>query len=130
MLIDYIQERYNLEDFGLENWSDVALAYAESLRQGKYSVYSTDSGFFVFRVKGDSLEILDMYIDPKHRRNNHASQMADRVAELAKEQGARVMIGFSELGGKNAEMGQKAMKAYGLTPYLELTDQTVWIKGI
>lgn len=83
-----------------------------------------------YNFRGDALIIWDMYVAPEIRGQYKAAEMADKLCETAKTKGYRTLIGFSEHGGSNKELGEAAMRSYGMRPTHKTADSTVWMKGI
>ena len=111
--------------------------YADYLseRSGK-EVLETDKGFLTYGfnclpgVDFPHVYIEDLYVKPEFRKSHVASIMADGVAELAKMQGIKIMLGSVDCGAKNADASLRVLQAYGMKLYTANQNAVYMVKEI
>lgn len=87
-------------------------------RLGK-SIIETDSGFATYfytthPLYGESVYIEDIYVVPHLRRTKAASQMADRIANEALDNGVKTMLGSVCPNAKGSTESLKTLLGYGM----------------
>lgn len=70
--------------------------------------------------------IEDLYVVPSARKTHVATEMADRVADIARERGVTKMIGSVSTGRKNPDASLRVLQAYGMELY-SVADATIWM---
>ncbi len=73
----------------------------------------TEHGFAIYSFTQDSVYIEDIYVQPDFRQSSAASEMADTIAEVAKQRGIRVMLGSVVPTTKGSTTSLKVLLAYG-----------------
>lgn len=121
MLRSYLQERYPETD--LTQW-------VQGLNRLGMRIHKTSYGFFTYKAVGDALIVGDLYVKIKDRTTGKGRELFEQILETAREAGCSLLIGFSEHGGANQHVGRAAMKLAGFTRAMELTDSTVYFRGI
>lgn len=121
MLSAYLQERYPEVD--LTQW-------VQGLNDMGMRIYKASYGFFTYKAVGDSLIIGDIYVKIKDRASGRGRELFEQILKTAREANCSLLIGFSEHGGTNQQVGRAAMKLAGFKRALELTDYTVFFRGI
>ncbi len=81
-------------------------------REG-FQIVESDHGFATYKIEGVSVYIRDIYVDFDHRKENLASLMADKISEIAKEQGCSKMLGSVCPSAKHSTESLKVLLAYG-----------------
>lgn len=95
-------------------------------REGFYIV-EDDCGFATFRYNFEALEcyIRDIYVKPAHRKDHVASRYADKIAELAKDEGCKHLTGTVAPGTAGATASLKVLLAYGFKLH-SIQDGLIW----
>lgn len=82
------------------------------------SIIETDFGFVTYRFINDKqVYIIDVYVEPEFRKQDKASDLANMVAEIAKQSGHNQMLGTVVPSLKNSADSMKVLLAYGMTPF-------------
>ncbi len=69
--------------------------------------------------------IEDLYVIPSARKTHVATEMADKVADIARERGVTKMLGSVSLLRKNADANLEVLKHYGMCLFAA-NDQTIF----
>lgn len=75
-----------------------------------------DGGFVVYKVLDTHIHILEMYVEPKKRRQKLAWKMADIMAQLAKNLKRNKLLCNVYLSANGCDQSLKAILAYGFKP--------------
>ena len=79
-------------------------------------VLETDYGFAVYSyIEPKTVYIKDIYVSPKYRGGKTASNMADTIVRLAKEQGCTTLLGSVQPSTKNSTVSLKVLLGYEMT---------------
>lgn len=70
--------------------------------------------------------IEELYVIPSARKTRVASEMADKVADIARERGITKMIGSVSLARKNADANLRVLRHYGMR-LMAAQGDTVWV---
>jgi hypothetical protein len=127
MFKDYVAERYG--DL-VKNPSLAAETYWEISKDLKRSFKELPEGFFTCKPEGDALIVYDIYIKPAHRGKEGSRSVFKAVIETAKDLQKNVLIGFKEHFGSQQANGHKAMMRQDFKPYMELRNETCYIRGV
>jgi GNAT superfamily N-acetyltransferase len=130
MFLDYLKERYLPEDFAPVTLEQIADRIEDVLKQNKMQLFQTAKGFVTFRYQGDAVIIFDMYVKPEYRKSGEAWKLHNALVRLARSQGKRVAITFSETEGQNRDLGLAAIEAAAFQPMFKTEDIQAFIKGI
>ena len=76
-------------------------------------VLETEQGFAVYSFTQDAVYIEDIFVDKDFRHSNVASDIADKISEIAKSKGFKKMLGSICPSTKNSTEGLKVLLAYG-----------------
>jgi ribosomal protein S18 acetylase RimI-like enzyme len=88
--------------------------YADYLRERTDKrILEDEKGFVTYYFINDGVYLEDIYVSPDYRHSGVASEMADKVAEIAKEQGCTKMFGTICPAANNSTEGLKVLLAYG-----------------
>lgn len=94
-------------------------------------VYENNFGFAVYRyVDEKTVYIVDIFIEGKFRRDGHASHIADKIVEEAKEKGCTKLIGTVVPSAKGAHNSLRVLMAYGMKLESAANDLIVFGKEI
>lgn len=73
-------------------------------------------GFATYRFLNENktVYIVDIYVKPEHRKKNVASEIADKIVDIAKQRGAVELIGTVSPQLKSATTSLKVLLGYGM----------------
>jgi len=100
--------------------------YYEELHPGK-SVYYNNEGFAVYWIRDKEVYIEDIYVKKEYRRSHSASNYANAIAKLAKENGCTYMTGSVVPSANNATISLKMMMGYGFK-LVSSSDNFIWFE--
>jgi ribosomal protein S18 acetylase RimI-like enzyme len=83
-----------------------------SEREG-FNIVESDKGFATYKITGDECYIRDIYVRPEFRDENIASEMADKIAIIAKEKNCTHLSGSVDTNANGATISIKVLLAYG-----------------
>lgn len=72
-----------------------------------------EHGFASYIWLKDHVYIVDIYVEPEHRKSGLASQMADSIAELAVQKGYRKLLGSVDTTAAGCTNSMKVLLSYG-----------------
>ncbi len=81
-------------------------------RENRECIESED-GFITYKIYGIECYIIDIYVVPEKRISAIGRNMADQVAEIAKEQGCKVLSGSVVPSANNSTESIKILISYG-----------------
>ena len=84
-------------------------------------------GFATYFVRGNSMYIEDIYVKPEYRKSGVASKLADEIAEEAKEQDLKYLLGSVDPNTKGCTGSLKTLLAYGFE-LLGIEDDLIFFK--
>jgi ribosomal protein S18 acetylase RimI-like enzyme len=91
------------------------MLYAYYLKEREeFETLEKTNGFAVYKLMGDTVYIRDIYVVPKERKSNLATEMANEIARAAKARGVKKMMGTVCPRDKNATENLKVLLAYGM----------------
>ncbi len=94
-------------------------------------IVESEHGFATFEyLPGDIVYIVDLYVDPKFRKEKIASTMADNICEQAIKAGKKYLLGSVDVRAKGAEDSVKVLEAYGMKPYKAAEPMIFFIKPL
>ncbi len=74
----------------------------------------TEFGFCTYIINGDECYIRDIWIEPKYRQLKVATNLADKVAEIAKIQGCKYLTGTVSPRANNSTESLRVLLGYGM----------------
>lgn len=81
-------------------------------------IVESDNGFATFKMfENKECYLQDLYVVPSHRQSGLATEMADQIVEIAKENGCDTLIGSVCSTDKHATRNMKIFLAYGMQIY-------------
>lgn len=106
--------------------------YADYIRERTYdSIIESESGFATYRFLDDgSCYIIDIYVIPEARKTNKASELANNIAEIAKNNGCKVLVGTVCPSAKNSDTSIKVLQGYGMTLKSSTNDLIIFKKDL
>lgn len=130
MYLDYLKTRYKPENFPIP-MEEVAERFEEITTADGTQIFKNHMGFITYQFKGDAVIVSDIYAVPEFRKTQIGEvYLFTNLLKEAQALGKRVMIGFSEYGGQNQEIGIKAMQKRGFVPAFKTKNKIVFVKGI
>lgn len=94
-------------------------------------ILEVKEGFATFDyVSEDTVYIVDLYVEKKHRNKRVAAQLADKICEEALKTGRKYLLGSVDVSAKGAEASVKVLEAYGMKPYKVAEPMIFYIKSI
>lgn len=91
-------------------------------------IVETDKGFATYMLlPNKECYLQDLYVKPEYRKSGYATEMADTIVEIAKENGCKTLIGSVCSSDKNATRNMKVLLAYGMQIY-KTTDIMIFLK--
>lgn len=105
--------------------------YAEYLKEREgVDLLSTDIGFAIYNIRGEECYIRDIYVQ-KGRRNGHeATKMADKISEIARSRGCKILTGSVDPKLPTSTVSTKVLLAYGMKIVGLLNDLLVFSKEL
>lgn len=89
--------------------------YSDYLKEtGQRHIVEDASGFATFQLLGSECYIVDIYVIPKMRKFNRASQMADQIIVIAKAAGCTLLTGSVNTKTNDPTASIKVLLAYGM----------------
>lgn len=98
-------------------------------RSGK-SIIETDKGFATFYYINEFCYIEDIFVKREYRMTGIARDMADQIAQRAKDNGYKKLLGSIDLQAKNCSESLKSLIAYGFKPSFNQNQMTYFVKDI
>ena len=93
-----------------------------------------EEGFATFRyIERDGIKsvyIVNIYVRPDFRKTKVASEMADKIAEQAKELGCAQMLGSVVPTARNSTESIRVLLGYGMTLLSASNDFIIFKKGL
>lgn len=82
-------------------------------REGIHTI-EFEHGFTTYKkVSDDTYYLIDIYVKPEHRRGHIASEMSYKVAEIAKADGASILLGSVDTSCDGATNSMKVVLGDG-----------------
>jgi GNAT superfamily N-acetyltransferase len=96
------------------------------------SILETQEGFATFRImnSGKSVYIVDLYVLPDYRKSGVAASIADKICDIAKEQGCIELLGSVVPSSKGSTASLKVLLGYGMELLSSSQDFIVFKKGL
>lgn len=95
-------------------------------------IIETDISYATYRYidEGKTVYIVDIYVLPEFREEDHASDLANGIVTLAKEKGCNKLLGSVIPSAKNSTVSLKVLLGYGMTLESATNDFIVFKKEI
>jgi hypothetical protein len=98
-------------------------------REGKH-ILEKEHGFATYLFESDYCYIVDIYVEPEHRRSKLCYQMADEIALEAKEKGYTKLVGSVCPQAIGATASLKVLLNYGFELMKSGTTMIYFIKEL
>lgn len=93
-------------------------------------IIETDKGFATYYFVNDGCYIQDIYVNPDHRKECVAADMADQIASIAKEKGCDKLYGSVSPSANGSTSSLKVLLAYGFSLHSAANNFIVMVKDI
>lgn len=98
--------------------------YLKEVGNGR-EILVTDTGFATYQIIEEECYIDDIYVKPKYRKTKKASQIADSITKIAKENNCSILTGSVIPTANNATRSVKVLLGYGFK-LLKSDNNTIW----
>lgn len=78
-------------------------------------IIEDSEGFAVYYFENDYVYLEDIYVIPEKRKTKKASEMADKIASIAKKAGYNKMLGSVVPTANNSTTSLKVLMGYGFS---------------
>ena len=89
-----------------------------------------EHGFASYIINGEEIYIKDIFIFNDYRNQNKASDLADKIASIGKENGCKFMTGTVSPKANNSTTSLKVLLGYGFNLYSSHENLIVFKKDI
>jgi len=95
-------------------------------------IVEREHGFATFRYlnDGNSIYIVDIYVDTDFRKTGLAAEMADEICRHGKKLGAKELLGTVVPSARNSTESLKVLLAYGMTLQSASPDLIIFRKDL
>jgi GNAT superfamily N-acetyltransferase len=107
--------------------------YAEYLQERTGDeILELASGFATYRFinNGTSVYIIDIYVEPEHRKTGLASALADQICRWAKDRGCSELLGTVAMGKPWTTDNTKVMLGYGMAIHSATPEAIIFRKEL
>lgn len=98
-------------------------------REG-FDIIESDKGFATYKIIGQECYIRDIYVKPEFREQNIASEMADKIALIAKENKCSHLSGSVDTNVRGSTTSVKVLLAYGFKVLKNSFSMILFVKEI
>jgi ribosomal protein S18 acetylase RimI-like enzyme len=98
-------------------------------REGKESREYLD-GFITYKIFFPECYIIDIYVKPECRGTHVATEMADDITRLAKEQGCTILTGSVSEGANGYQSSIRVLEGYGMKEFRKIGEMHYFFKEI
>jgi len=85
-------------------------------REGKFIIEHAE-GFATYLFLSEHVYIEDIFVTKEARKSGVAAQLADQIAEIAREKGFKKLLGSVDIRANGADTSLKVLQAYGFKLY-------------
>ncbi len=94
-------------------------------------IVECEQGFATYKIyENGECYLKDIYVSPAHRQSNIATEMANKIADIARERGCNVLVGSVCTDDKSATRNTKVLLAYGMDIYKTMGNMIFFRKRI
>lgn len=93
-------------------------------------ILENEHGFFTYLIKGEECYIKDIYIAKEFRRAGVATEFAEKITAIAKENGCKFLSGTCVPSTNGSTESLKAMFSYGFKVHSSSNDLIILIKEL
>lgn len=106
--------------------------YAEYIKEHRNDeIIEMEHGFATYRyLDSNSVYIVDIYIQPDHRKSKLASVIADEVVKASKLRGCTKLLGTVTPSANNSTVSLKVLLGYGMSLKSSSNDLIIMEKEI
>lgn len=94
------------------------------------SILENEKGFFTYMIKGDECYIKDIFIAKEFRRTGAATEFAEQITKIAKDNGCKFLSGTCVPSTNGSTESLKAMFSYGFKVHSSSNDLIILIKEL
>lgn len=87
-------------------------------------------GFILYRINGDECNIGEIYVEPSKRQLGIATELADKVTEIARQNNCKYLVCQTQLTGKDDELSMLSILHYGFKPIRAHDNVIVYAKEL
>lgn len=93
--------------------------YAEYIQEREEKeIIESDKGFATFKTfDNGECYLQDLYVIPSERQTGLATQMTDKIVDIARERGCKLLVGSVCVDDKYATRNMKVFLSYGMQIY-------------
>lgn len=103
--------------------SDAFISYMKE-REGA-EIYETEKGFATYIIKDAECYIKDIWVKPDFRQSKVASQLADKIVEIAKSNGCKYLTGSVCPSANHSTESLQVLLGYGMKLHSS-TQNLIW----
>lgn len=105
--------------------------YAKYLKEREdFDIVENDLGFASYKCLPKECYIRDLYVVPEARKSNEASRLADRIVEIAKSKGIKILTGSVSTLDKNKQVNIQVLTKYGFKQFKQIGELIWFVKEI
>ena len=106
--------------------------YAKYIKERENSeIVETDYGFATFKIfDNGEVYVVDVYVEPKLRRQGKASELLDKIQEVTKPLGSKVLTTSVDLNANGVENSLNAIYKYGFMAIKRINSMIYFSKEI
>lgn len=107
--------------------------YADYLKEKTSDqIIETDQGFATYRYinEGKSVYIVDIYVVPEARKKHVASDIAEKICAMAKDDGCIDLIGTVIPSNKNSSASLDVLRSFGMELQSSSSDLIIFRKAL
>lgn len=90
-------------------------------------VYESEKGWANFIIDAETCYIENIHVYPEFRKQGEASNIADKITEIAKERGCSFLIGSTNTTKPHIERSMMTLLSYGFK-YLNSSNVSIFYK--
>lgn len=93
--------------------------YANYIREREdKGIIENEKGFVTYKIfDNGEIYLQDIYVAPEYRTSGVATELADKVVEIGREHGSKLLVGSVCVDDLNATRNMKVFLAYGMQIY-------------
>lgn len=105
--------------------------YGQYLKEREgFEIIENDYGFASYKCIGQECYLRDLYVVPNKRKSHVASDLADQICEIGKQNGCKYLSGSVSPEDPNATRNIQVLIAYGMRLVRSTNDLLWFIKEL
>jgi GNAT superfamily N-acetyltransferase len=93
--------------------------YATERGFGPRLMYARNTGFAIYHIKDSECYIEELFVLKEQRRYGAATEIADEIAQIAKENNCHILTGSVVASANGADISRAALLSYGFKLFEE-----------